>query len=224
MIDYTLLTPMVKKAARAAHSSFPAHEVDDTEQTIWVWVFENKKMVEQVNHGERSEGALYNLMLKAANEHLKTEDSAVYGYHPEDIFYYSTDLIEKILEVVFQYEDWQSFASALDAMPRGKSDPATAGNNLASYADVKSAVERLPEDQYNVIVWRYKYSYTFENIGEEVGITRQGAQSRHDVAVRAVQRDLGQRDLAQLRSGFSGRTDPSGTAQALSVTDHQYNG
>lgn len=231
MINYLALTPTVKKAARDAHASFPAHhDVSDTEQTLWVWAFENKNTVDAiVRDTERRANEIikpvYELMVKAATKFLRGEDGSTYGYSEEDVFYYSTDLIKEILEVIFQHEDWQSFASALDAMPKGNVDPATAGNNIASYVDVKSAVERLPEDQYNAIVWRYKYRYSQEAIGFEMGIGQRTAARVLDRAVSAIQKDLGQRDRSDLRNALTDRSgDPETLAEAASLTERQYNG
>jgi len=225
MIDYTRLTPLVKQVAKSAGSAFPAeHDHEDTEQALWVWVFENKNTVLRIcTYEDGPEAILYGMLLKAANSHLKAEDAQAYSYAPEDTFYYSRELIESILEVVFQHEDWISFATALDKMPKGKSDPSHSGNNLASYSDVKAAVERLPEDQYNVILWRYKYHYTFEAIGAEIGLTRQSAQTRLVTALDALQRDLGARPLGELRTPVQTVSRPS-TASVVARIERDYEG
>lgn len=227
-LNFEALRPLVEMAARVAHKSFPSHySVDDTEQTLWLWVVENESTVRNIiadtERPEVTNKPIYDLMVKVAYSHLKKEDAATYHYSAEDAFEYSESLIKEILEVIFQYEDWQSFATALDKMPRAKSDPSISGNNLASYADVKSAVEKLPEAQYNVIVWRYKYRYTFENIGNELSISKQAATERHNVAVRAVQRLLGRRDLGELREPSDGHLRPS-TRVAQATLESQYDG
>lgn len=224
-MDYEQLTPLVKKAAQVAGSSFPSHhDSGDTEQAVWLWVVENEGAVEELTSNlERPEKTLLDLMVKVAHSYLKGEDAAVYHYSEEDAFYYSKNLIKEILEVVFQHEDWISFATALDAMPKGKVDPSHAGNNLASYADVKSAVEHLSEDHYNVIIWRYKYKHTFEAIGAELGITRQAAQQRHETALSACQRFLGKKDLNEVRNPPERPVRPSGQSARARV-EHDYEG
>ena len=226
MLNYELLTPAVDRAAGIAASNFPAHhDVSDVKQTLWVWIMENKGTVSRVlDDPEGSPAALDRLLIRAANTFLKTEDAAVYGYTEEDRFFYSVDLIKSILEVVFNYEDWQSFALSQDAQPKAKSDPSQGGNNLASYADVKSAVEKLPEDYYNLIVWRYKYGYTFTRIGAEIGTTKQSVQERHQRALRTIQTLLGQQSLSELRKGYDGRTESRSTASAVARTERDYEG
>lgn len=227
MIDYVKLTPAVERAARIAKSSFPAHyDISDVKQELWVWIMENKNTVNSIlDKSEGADTALVQLLLKAANEFLKKEDAAAYGYSEGDQFYYSLGLIKSILEVIFKHEDWQSFASAITDMPKRKSDPSKTGNNLASYADVSRAVEQLTEDQYGILVWRYKYRETFQQIGQHLGITRQAAQKHHEAAVSGIQKSLGQRDLGALREGYSERTEAHiGTAAANAQTERDYEG
>lgn len=226
MMDWTLLTPAVQRAASIVASNFPSHhDTRDVEQTLWVWVLENKNTITRIlSDSEGTLTAVEQLLMKAGTEHLRKEDAQSYGYQQEDRFYYSVDLIKSILEVIFRYEDWQSFALSQDAQPRAKVDPATGGNNLASYADVKSAVEKLPEDYYNLIVWRYKYLYTFTQIGAQQGTSKQSVSERHERALKAIQALLGQMPVSELRKGYSGRTEPRGNASALARAERDYDG
>lgn len=227
MLDWTKLTPAVDRAASAVASNFPAHhDISDIKQEMWVWIMENKGTITRIlGDSEGTVAAVENLLIKAGNAHLKKEEAAVYGYAEEDQFFFSVDLIKSILEVVFTHEDWQSFAQAAqDGMPRSKSEPATSGNNLASYADVSRAITTLPEDQYNTLVWRYKYHYTFTQIGREAGITKQGAENRHRAAVNAIQQALGKRDLADFRRGYEGRSEARGNASGTARVERDYEG
>ena len=187
MIDWTRLTPAVERAAGIAASNFPAHhDVSDVKQELWVWIMSNKNTCMRVLTEEGGERKLDSLLVRAANTFLKEEDAKSYGYDEEDRFYYSLDMIKSILEVVFSHEDWQDIASAIgDGMPRSKSEPATGGNNLASYGDVSRAVSQLPEDYYNLLVWRYKYQKTFTQIGEYTDSSKQAVSERHSRALTA---------------------------------------
>lgn len=225
MIDWTRLTPAVERAAGIAIASFPAHhDVSDVKQEIWVWIMENKKTVTRILTEENGLNTLTSYLVKAGQTHLKEEDAAVYGYSAEDQYFYSLELIKSVLEVIFKHEDWQSFAQNFDAMPKAKTNPAHTGNNLASYADVSSAVDQLPQEQYNIMVWRYKYTYTFENLGSELGISRQAAEKRHDTALKAIQALLGRKTLAEVRTPPETSSRPSTMAQARAVTDRSYDG
>lgn len=220
MLNYEGLAPLVKRAAKAAHSSFPDHhDQADTEQALWVFLLEQKEYRTSL-----TEGALMHLLVAEANKQLKKEDAASYSYSEQDAYRYPIHKLESILEGLFEYENWQSFATKLDDMPRVKGNPAHGNTHVVEYADVKAAVEKLPEDQYNAIIWRYKYEYTFEAMGAEMGISRQAARERWKGAVANVQRILGRIPLTELRNGHSGRTDPSTTQSSLARVERDYNG
>jgi len=226
MLDWTRLTPAVKRAAGIAKANFPAHHsADDVEQEIWVWIMQNKNTVTRILTEENYETTLNMYLVRAGQSALKTEDAQVYGYDEEDVFHFSLELIKSILEVVFIHEDWQSFATAAgDGQPRAKSEPATSGNNLASYADVSRAITSLPEDQYNTLVWRYKYNYTFTQIGFEAGITKQAAADRHRAALNAIQQYLGKKDLGEFRRAPKTASRPANIGSAQYLTERDYEG
>lgn len=227
MLDWMKLAPAVDRAAGAVVSNYPAHHnISDVKQEMWVWIMENKRTITRIlGDSEGTVAAIEALLIKAGNAFLKKEEAAVYGYAEEDQFFFSVDMIKSILEVVFEHEDWQSFAQAArDGMPRSKSEPATSGDNLAGYADVSRAITSLPEDQYNVLVWRYKYHYTFTQIGREVGITKQGAENRHRAAVNAIQQFLGKRDLGALRNPPRVAARPSNIRSAQAAIEQDYEG
>lgn len=233
LLPYNELTEAVDRAASIAMSKFPAHySILDVKQELWCWIMEKRNTVsELIEKSEGSDQLLVNLMTKVALSYLKKEDAATYGYDEEDVFNFSVDMIKSILEVVFKHEDWQSMAQAIgDGMPRAKSEPATGGNNLASYADVSRAVDSLSEDHYNLLVWRYKYNRTFQQIGDEVGVNWATARDRHNAALSAIQQYLGKRDLSDFRRSYDGRTQDSltrgnigrsATAQAIVERDYE---
>lgn len=223
MIDYPRLTPLVRRAAGIAHASFPSHhDKSDTEQQLWVWLLEKSSSVARLLEDEHGESAITSHLVKVANTFLRQEDAAIYNYDVEDAYYYSESLIKKILEVVFNYEDWQSFASALDVQPKGKADPSEGGNNLASYADVTSALSSLSDDQYNALVWHYKYGKSQALVGKEMGITKSAARNLLDGAVSAIQKTLGQRELSTLRYPTETPSRPQTTAASMAVLENQY--
>lgn len=227
MFDTTALKPLVNRVAHSVSSSFPSHyQIEDTEQEIFLWVLENQNTVERVvrDNPESWEGILYPLMSKAANKHLKKEDAATYGYSADDVFEYSTSAVEALLETAFSYEDWQSFGIHGDGQPRAKGQVNETGDMLAMLVDVKSAVERLTEKQYNAIVWRYKYHWTPAELAEGEGITRQGAEKRLGSAVQAIRKSLGVKPYTDVRRPGEARRSVIGNTEANAITDRQYEG
>lgn len=225
MIDYTALTPLVERVASAVHASFPSHhDVDDTKQTLWLWVFENKNTIGGLIRNDESwERQLYSTMTKEATKFLKKEDSASYGYSQEDVFNYPTAVIEELLSQVFDYEDWQSFGHHGDGQPKSKGQANMTGDRIAMLIDIKSAVQRLKSDQYNAILWTYKYHFTSADLGEVLEVSEEAAKKRVSRAVQAVRRLLGTKPLSDLRKGYEARSGV-GNAEAQYITERNYEG
>lgn len=230
MLDWMRLEPYVKQAASKALASFPEHHsAQEVEQELWVWVMANKNTCLRVlSDPDSTPAALSGLLVKAANSHLKKADAAVYEYDPDDRYEYSFKEVQDGLEIAFSYEDWQSFATHMSGLPRTKSNPARSGDHLAKYADIKSAVEKLEdEDEYNALLWRYKYHKTYDEIADLVDLeTKGGAKRRVDAAVRAVQKLLGESPLSDLRRGYSGRSGEHhlSNAEARRIVERDYEG
>lgn len=225
MIAYTALTPLVEKVASAVHASFPPHhDVNDTKQALWLWVFEKKDTVaELIRNSESWERQLYSTMTKVATTSLKKEDAATHGYSQEDAFNYPTELVKQLLETVFDYEDWQSFGQSGDGQPKAKAQANMTGDRIAMLVDVKSAVEKLKADQYNVILWTYKYHFTASDLAEVLEVGEEAAKKRVSRAVGAVRRQLGTKPLSDLRKGYSERSGV-GNAEAQYITERDYEG
>lgn len=227
-VDLTAFASLIERAAREVHKSFPEfHDIDDTIQHMWLYLYENKGSIESIVRNSTDHDVMnkpvYDLLLRVGNSFLRKEDADWHHYTQDDTFFYSRELIEQILEVVFRHEEWQSFAMHYDKMPTGKSDPATAGNNVASYADVSRAVSLLSGEHYNAILWRYKYRYTYQAIGVELGLTKQGAQRRVNAALNALQRELGRKNLNDLRDLPEEHERPHGEGAQIR-SDRYYEG
>lgn len=225
MIDYIALTPLVERVASAVHASFPSHhDVNDTKQHLWLWAFEKKSTVADIiRNGERPEGILYGMMTKVANEFLKKEDATTHGYSQDDVFNYPTAVIEELLGQVFDYEDWQSFGQHGDGQPKAKAQANMTGDRIAMLVDVKSAVERLKSDQYNAILWTYKYHFSPADLGEVLEISEDAARKRVSRSVQAVRRLLGTKPLSDLRKGYEARSGV-GNAEAQYIAERDYEG
>lgn len=225
MIDYTALTPLVERVTSAVHASFPQHhDVDDTKQHLWLWVFENKNTIDGLIRNDESwERQLYSTMTKEATKFLKKEDSASYGYSQEDVFSYPTAVIEELLSQIFDYEDWQSFGHHGDGQPKAKAQANMTGDRIAMLIDTKSAVGRLKDDHYNAIIWVYKYGFTPADLAEQWEMTEDGARKRVKRAVQAVRGLLGTKPLSDLRKGYEARSGV-GNAEAQYITERDYEG
>ena len=226
MLDVLRLNPLVDRVVDSVHASFPSHHSrEDTKSALWVWILENKNTVgDLVRYNDKWQVNLYHLMTKAANEHLKKEDQAIYGYSAQDAFNYPRDLVIELLQSAFNYTDWQSFGYRGDGQPRSKGLANQTGDRVAMYADVKAAVEKIPAEQKRILLRAFRDQWSAEGIAEEVGISPEAAKKRISRAVGAVQRRLGGKPYSDLRQGFDGRRVPSGNRDSIAQTEREYEG
>lgn len=223
MLNHEAVEPLVKKAVAAIASSFPAHhDSEDAEQALWLWVYEKQHTV----IGMMTDGAigsLVSLMKKVVVTHFMAEDATVYGYHKEDTFVYSSDLVETLLQTVFNYTDWQSFGAHGDGQPKAKAQTNMTGDVIAMLSDCKAAFETMNKAQQSVIFLAYRGGYTSEMLADEMNISAEAAKKRLSRAVQALRKRMGTKSLSDFRKGFEGRQVAS-TAEANYTTERDYEG
>lgn len=227
MIDLNspALVKLVQQTARSVSDNYPSYiSQDDTEQAIWLYILQKRGAMERLLRQESWEAKLRATITKVAHSHCLKEEAAVNGYSSDDTFFYSVAVLETLLPDVFDHEDWQSFQSFGDGQPRAKVQANMTGDRTAMLADVSAGLKALPEDQYNVLVWTYKYRLSSEELGAQLDITRQGARSRVTRALGALQRALGGKSPADMRQGFTGRSGVVGSTEARHITERDWSG
>lgn len=227
MIDLNspALVSLVQQVARSVSDNYPSYvSLDDTEQAIWLFVLQKRGSLERLLKQESWEAKLRATMTRVAHTHCLKEEGAVNGYSSEDTFDYSIDVIKVLLPDVFDHEDWQSFATFGDGQPKSKGQANMTGDRTAMLVDVSKALKALPEEQYNTLVWAYKYHWTHHDLAAELDISSEAARKRVERALGALQRTLGGKSPADMRRGFSGRHKRFANTEAQHTTERDWNG
>jgi len=170
-----------------------------------------------------AEGSLVSLMKKVVVTHYMAEDATAYGYHKEDTFIYSAEMVETLLQSVFNYTDWQSFGLHGDGQPKAKSQTNMTGDMIAMLSDCKAAYDTMNTAQRQMIFLSYYGGYTSEMLADELGITSEAAKKRLSRAVQALRKRMGTKPLSDFRKGFEGRRVAS-TAEANYTVERDYQG
>lgn len=219
------MNTFIKQVAGNVAGNFPSYvESDDITSVLWVWYMENEHSVNgMIRDNPESWGAmLYGTMVRVASTYALETEASTHGYSVDDLYSYPAPVVRELLKDAFDYENWQSFSSFGDGQPKSKRQEATS-DRVDMLIDVKSAVEKLNEDQYNLILWRFKYQFPYEEIGTALQCSEDAARKRVERAVGAVRKQLGRKSLADMRSGWDGRTEARmSTAQALSYQENIY--
>lgn len=215
------LRPMIVEISKQVSYKFPRSVLrEDVEQDLWLWAYSKKKSITNTieSHPEAWVEQIAATMRKQAMSFGSREKKAAEGAAFQDYQKYSVPEIRALLMDAFDYEDWQSFQSFGDGQPRGRAQANTTGDRIASLVDVKSALERLPEDQYNSLVWHYKYGFTFDDLAEQYGTSTDAARKRVERAVKAVQRILG----PQPQQEYTGRRRVASNASWQAINSNYY--
>lgn len=222
---YSTLQPMVKEVARTTARRFPSNILaEDAEQAIWVWAYENKTSISNTILSEPKDwiAMVGTTMRRVAYEYCFNEKAAHDGTEKDDFQKYSYRQVKVLIEDIFDYEDWQSFGSYGDGQPKAKGQANQTGDYVTELIDVKDKVEKLREEQYNAIVWHYKYGYTFEQLAEEYDCSTDAARKRVERAVRAVAKALGPKDPEPIDAPQTGRRSVRSNAAWRAVSDNYY--
>jgi predicted DNA-binding protein YlxM (UPF0122 family) len=212
---------MIESAVNEAHASFPAHyDKADTRQELWLFHLEGGKNKEDML--KQAPGSYRNLLLKQAYKVLKKEDQLTYGFTEESLLTYSRAEVQAVLEIVFNDQDWTSFGASGDGQPRAKGQVNETGDIMARIADVRKAIESLPNQQKVTLFQRYALNYTVENIGDDAGISKQAASDRLKRAEKAIQRFLGGTPRSEARVRREDFSERPGTAKSMADIEKNY--
>lgn len=180
---YDFYLGSVQAIARSIGRKYLSYtSLEDVEQQLWVTIYENDASF----RAYKGNSALYNAALgRAAHKFCEEQRTARLGLPQDDAGLYSPKAVRLLLEDAFTYEDWQSFASNGDTQPRGKRIEATS-DRIAMLIDVKVATDKLPEREYSVIIARYKYRYTDDQMADMLGIAPGSVRKYVERAVKAL--------------------------------------
>lgn len=183
---YEMTRDLVRTTAERAARRFPTLDVEDFEGVGWVYIYSSResviKYLTEVPEGKRYLG--YRLR-RAMLEWSGREMRAATGIDYRDTFTYTTRVVKELLPDVFVHENWQAAPIRHDGMPKSKQLVNEGGDRMAMLADVSRVLRYLTDDQYNLLVWRYKYNLSFKELGEEIGASDNAARLR---TVRAIDR------------------------------------
>lgn len=214
-LDPAKFMPMVKQIAASVSRNFPSSvDATDTEQHLWVWLYEKRASVLKTVEDNPSdwESMIASTMRKVAFDHCAKEKAAVEGYSTEDLFRYSIPKIKALLPDVFDYSDWQSFGLKGDGQPGSKPQANQTGDRMVELIDIKAGVGRLPVETRELLYLTHVMHYTTENLAEHFEIGHEAAKKRLQRAYGAVQRALGRRESAAQPSMADRRSVKSNAA------------
>lgn len=129
---------------------------EDIRQELWVWFLEhpNKVKVWESLDGKQSTKLVARSLRNAAKDYCQREKAKSVGYRVEDNYYYDKEIVEMILPAVLRGDTVSPSLTDI-GFSNTKPPAAEGGNWFAMMADVEAALEKLPEEQLNILCLRF---------------------------------------------------------------------
>lgn len=219
-IDHDAISPLVKTNSASIRRIYPMVESGDLDGVQWEWVYANPEKVQAFQQGEAM-GLLAHRLRSIATRWAAGEREVMLGRDPEDLHMYNIGTVRELLKDVFHHENWQPSPQGGDGMPTGSRVVSHGGDRMAMLGDVSAALRQVPQDQWNVLVWVFKYGYSYEQVAEALEITEQAARKRTDRAVERVRMILMGIAPSTSEAGdpeYTGRRRAMSNAQARAIT------
>ncbi len=194
---------IVPSIARVVHNQYNKWvERDDLQQECVQWAlmrieYINSQLdVENTTERRHNEQKIAWQMKRAAERFARKDKATKSGYQLGDEAYYQTGTLGQLLPfVIASVIDGTVLEQAQemirDGQPKGSSSPAEGGNLLNMLIDIKSAYQKLDEEDQKILMLRYHENLKLEQIGEILGCHLTTADRRCDRALRELNNKLG---------------------------------
>lgn len=211
---------------------------DDIRQTLIVWWLSKYDRINRYvmdEDTERGKAHILTTLTNVASGYCRKESATQHATVADDVFLYSSKHIQSMLPFIETPERWTGFAKGDTERTEGsvKGDPATGGNALAAYADMRVAWASLTEVDRDVLRARFQPSceVPYAVIAEEFQVDEALVRKRVGRALSRMQRRLGGSRRKHRRVGESvdfedahvGRT-VVGNSQAQAMVANQWGG
>ena len=219
-IDYDWLKVRVENVSRAVSSTFPGYvSYDDIKGELWVWCLEHQDTVKGYNSDEDGEAKLHYVLKQKAVAFCQKEKAVKLGYSVDDLAFYKPKMLRELLNDVYQYEDWQPSGQNGDGQPGSKRIEPTS-DRVEMMIDVKMGIEKLDPRNYSIIVGKFKYLYSDEEIADMLEVQVQSAPSSVSRALSALAKVLNNGKEVEPGDSYGRRTVRSNAAARADLSNH----
>lgn len=179
-----------RSAARSGRGIVP---FDDLVGVANMWLATHTEKVAQwKEEGKHGENKLRRACMMAGLTVVARERRIQNGLMRGDAFYYSKAMIEDVLPMVFDPDDWTaSQVPDTDTVRRGGGDPAEGGNTLATVMDVRRALDSLNDEDRTLLELLYADHLSYEVTGATLGLHERTVRRKAERAIERMVEALG---------------------------------
>lgn len=179
---------MVKRIASEYSKKFNMVDKEDITQELWLWFASHPIKVNQwkaMSNQKDSDKLFARSLRNAALDYCIKEKAIKEGYSHLDNFWYTKDFIKLLIPAVLS-NDWSKLNNALTNTTRSNKSPSESGDWMAFAADIKSAFDKLNEQEQNLIFLFYCQEVDGQELHETLGDNKPTARATMMQANRAL--------------------------------------
>lgn len=164
---------------------------DDIMSEMFLWVAANKDRVgEWMEEGHKGMGKLNTSLFRCGHRYVNKERAEAAGGQMSDLYFYTTPVVEDLLEDVWDYVDWLPTRNL--EHERGSSSPSEGNNRTAMLVDIAWAVSGLSKEDQELLRDRYASGGAYiDAIAAKLDMTPDGVRKRIDRVLHKLIEKLG---------------------------------
>lgn len=192
MVEVEQYDSLVATIAYEFSRKYRMVEADDVRQQLWLWFYEHPRKVELWHTLDKKDSTklVAKSLRNAAKDYCQKEKARAIGYNVEDLYYYDKELLERLLPSVISGD--RTAPSLNDLGYTNNKKVASEGNNwFAMVSDIEKAINKLPDEQADIIFKRYGEDATVESLAKHLGVSVDAARMRVNRALNNIMNYLG---------------------------------
>jgi len=165
---------------------------DDLYQHLSLWALEHWHKVEQWTAEESLKFKLRKTFYNEAQKYVAKERSHLSRSPMNDSFYYTHEVLHELLRDVWTHQGWTDTPDMSSEYISRSAKPSEGGNRVALLSDVAAGLDRLNENDRNLLRMRYADGgMEFGALAESYGTTEEAMRKRVKRALTKLQDRLG---------------------------------
>ena len=157
---------------------------DDMYQHLSLWALEHWHKVEQWQAEESLKYKLRKTFFNEAQKYVARERSRHSRVPIADSFYYTLEVLHELLRDVWAHEGWTDTPDMANEFVTHSAKPSEGGNRLALLSDVRAGLDKLNEQDRDLLRLRYA------NGGMEFGALAETLSASEEAVRKRVKRAL----------------------------------
>jgi RNA polymerase sigma factor (sigma-70 family) len=157
-----------------------------------LWALEHWHKIEQWQAEESLKFKLRKTFYNEAQKYVAKERSHLSRSPMNDSFYYTPEVLHELLRDVWTHEGWTDTPDMSSEYISRSAKPSEGGNRIALLSDVTAGLDRLNENDRNLLRMRYANGgMEFGALAESLGATEEAMRKRVKRALTKLQDRLG---------------------------------